>query len=44
MIQFPAGARNFPFFHNIQTSSGVHPDSYSVGTGNPFPENKVNEA
>jgi len=39
MIQFPAGARDFPFFHNVQTNSGVHSTSYSLGTGNPFPEN-----
>ena len=44
MIQFPAGARDFPFFHNVQISSGVHPASYRVGTGNPFPENKMNQA
>jgi len=29
----PGGGENFP---PIQTGSGAHPDSYTVGTGSPF--------
>jgi len=30
-IQFLAGAENFSICHHVQTSSGVHPASYSMG-------------
>jgi hypothetical protein len=33
-VPIPAGARDFfPFYKNIQTGSGPHPASYSMGTG-----------
>jgi hypothetical protein len=31
--EFPAGARDFFLLRNVQTSSGVHPIPYSMGTG-----------
>jgi hypothetical protein len=31
----------FFFHHCVQAGSGAHPDSYSVGTGSSFSENKV---
>jgi len=31
-----AGSRNFFLLQNIQTGSGAHPASYSLGTGLPF--------
>jgi hypothetical protein len=33
---FPAGARDFSLFHNVQTGSGAHPASYPVGTRGPL--------
>jgi hypothetical protein len=38
-IQFPAGARDFPLFHSIQT--GFHPASYPMGIGGSFPGDKT---
>ena len=32
-VRIPVCARNFPLLQNAQTSSGAHPESYSVGTG-----------
>jgi len=31
------GARGFSFLHTVQTGSGAHPASYSIGTGSPPP-------
>jgi hypothetical protein len=31
-----AGARDFQFLHSVQTGSGAHPTSYSMGTGGSF--------
>jgi hypothetical protein len=36
-VRFPAGAGNFFLRHCIQTSSGVHPASYPMGTRGSFP-------
>jgi hypothetical protein len=36
-VQIPAGVGDFSHFQNVQTASGAHPPSYSVGTGGPFP-------
>jgi hypothetical protein len=40
-VRFPAGAGNFSLLRRIQTSSGVHPGSYSMGTRDSFPGGKV---
>jgi len=34
--RFLIGAKDFSVCHHIQTSSGVHPASYPVGTGGSF--------
>jgi len=39
-----ARAGNFSLPHHIQTSSGAHPASYSMGTRDSFPEGKAAEA
>jgi hypothetical protein len=31
-VRIPTGAGNFSFHHRIQTGTGAHPASYSVGT------------
>jgi hypothetical protein len=31
-VAFPAGARNYSHLHSVQTGSGAHPASYSIGT------------
>jgi hypothetical protein len=36
-IQVPAEVRNFSLHHRVQTDSGVHPASYTMGTGGSFP-------
>jgi hypothetical protein len=40
-VQFRAGTRHFPLLHSVQTSSGVHPDFYPMGTGGSFPGSKA---
>jgi hypothetical protein len=40
-IRFPAGAGNFSLHHRIQNGSGVHPASYTMGTGGSFFGNKA---
>jgi len=40
-VRVPAGAGNFSLHHSVQTGSGSHPASYSLGTVGSFPENKV---
>jgi hypothetical protein len=32
-VQVPIGARTLSLFHSVQTGSGAHPASYSMGTG-----------
>jgi hypothetical protein len=36
-VRFPAGASDFSLLYNVQTGSGVHPASYTMGTGGLFP-------
>jgi hypothetical protein len=36
-VRFPTGPRDSSLFHSIQTSSGAHSASYSMGTGCSFP-------
>jgi hypothetical protein len=36
----PAGAKNFSTILCVQTGSGAHPASCTVGTGGPFPGGK----
>jgi hypothetical protein len=33
VVRFPAGARDISLLRNVQTNSGSHPASYSIGTG-----------
>jgi hypothetical protein len=40
-VRSPAGAKNFSSSLCIQTGSGVHPASCTMGTGGPFPEGKA---
>jgi hypothetical protein len=40
MVQFMAW-KNISLLKNIQTGSGAHPNSYSVGTGGSFPAVKA---
>jgi hypothetical protein len=40
-VRFPARAGNFSLHHCIQNDSGVHPASYSMGTGGSFPRSKA---
>jgi hypothetical protein len=37
----PAGTGNFSLHHRVQTCSGAHPASYSMGTGGSFSEGKL---
>jgi hypothetical protein len=39
-VRFPAEAK---YFSSIQTSSGVHPASCTMGTGGPFPGAKARQ-
>jgi hypothetical protein len=36
-VQSPAGAKDFSCSLFVQTSSGAHPASCTMGTGGPFP-------
>jgi hypothetical protein len=36
-----AGTGNFSLHHRVQTGSGAHPASYSVGTSGSFPGGKA---
>jgi hypothetical protein len=40
-VRFPAGARDFSLLHRVQTGSGAHPASYTIGTGGSFPGDKA---
>jgi hypothetical protein len=35
-VQFLEGTRDISLFHSIQTGSGAHPATYTVGTGDSF--------
>jgi hypothetical protein len=36
-VRSPAGAEDFSSSHCVQTGSGAHPASCTMGTGGPFP-------
>jgi hypothetical protein len=40
-VRFPAGEKDFSASLCVQTDSGTHPDSYTMGTGGPFSGGKV---
>jgi hypothetical protein len=40
----PGRLKNSVFLHVVQTGSVVHPTSYPMGTGGPFPEDKATVA
>jgi len=40
-IRALAGAGNFSFYHRVQTVSGSHSVSYTMGTGGSFPGSKL---
>jgi hypothetical protein len=40
-VQSPIGAEDFSSSSCVQTGSGAHPASYSVGTSGPFPGGKA---
>jgi hypothetical protein len=39
-VRFPAGEKDFSSSLCVQTGSGAHPASCTVGTGGPFPGGK----
>jgi hypothetical protein len=40
-VRSPAGAEDFSYSLCVQTGSGAHPDSCTMGTGDPFPGGKA---
>jgi hypothetical protein len=40
-VRSPAGAEDFSSNLSVQTGSGAHPDSCTMGTGGPFPGGKT---
>jgi hypothetical protein len=40
-VQFPAGVGNSSLRHRVQTDSGVHPVSYSIGIRVSYPGGKM---
>jgi hypothetical protein len=40
-VRSPTGAEDFSSSLCVQTGSGAHPASYPMGTGGPFPGDKV---
>jgi hypothetical protein len=40
-VRFPARQRDFSLLFSVQTGSGAHPASYSMGTGGSFPGGNV---
>jgi hypothetical protein len=40
-VRSPAGAKDFSYNLCVQTGSGAHPASCTVGTGGPFPGGKA---
>jgi hypothetical protein len=43
-VRIPPGDGNVSLHHHVQTGSGVHPNSYLMGTRNSFPGGKVARA
>jgi hypothetical protein len=41
VVRSPAGAKDFSSSPCVQTGSGVHPASCTMGTGGPFPGGKA---
>jgi hypothetical protein len=39
-VRSPAQAKDFSSIHCVQTGSGAHPASCTMGTGGPFPGSK----
>jgi hypothetical protein len=42
-VRSPAGAEDFSSSLRVQTGSGVHPASYTMGTGGHFPGGKARQ-
>jgi hypothetical protein len=40
-VRFPAGSKDFSSILYVQTGSGAHPASCTMGTGGPFPGGKA---
>jgi hypothetical protein len=40
-VRSPAGAKDFSYSLFVQTGSGAHPASCTMGTGGPFPGTKA---
>jgi hypothetical protein len=40
-VRFTVGAGSLSLLHRVQTGSGLHPASYSMGTGGSFPGGKA---
>jgi hypothetical protein len=40
-VRSPAGEKDFSSILCVQTGSGAHPDSCTMGTGGPFPWGKA---
>jgi hypothetical protein len=40
-VRFPAGAKDFSYSPFVQTGSGAHPASCTMGTRGPFPRAKA---
>jgi hypothetical protein len=40
-VRSPTGAKDFSSSLCVQTGSGAHPASYTMGTGGPFPGGKA---
>jgi hypothetical protein len=40
-VRSPAGVKDLSYSLCVQTGSGAHPASCTVGTGDPFPEGKA---
>jgi hypothetical protein len=40
-VRFPVGAKDFSSSLCVQTGSGAHPTSCTMGTGGPFPGGKT---
>jgi hypothetical protein len=41
VFRVPLWARNFSPYHHVQTGSGAHPPSYTMGIGDSFTEGKA---
>jgi hypothetical protein len=40
-VRSPAGEKDFSYILCVQTGSGAHPDSCTMGPGGPFPGGKA---